>query len=92
MQFVRQELPGGGVRYAADYGCHDDLVMSLAISVWVAQEAGDASAPGLDDSEDVVRIYNTKMYEIRERAIKAAEEAEQQSWDSFALGGGWNYD
>jgi hypothetical protein len=35
-QFVRQELPGGGVKYAADYGCHDDLVLSLAIALWVA--------------------------------------------------------
>jgi hypothetical protein len=90
MQFVRQELPGGGVKYAADYGCHDDLVMSLAIAVWVAQESGDASAPIHNDSGDVIRIHHTKMYEIRERNRIAAEEAEQQSWDSFILGGGYS--
>jgi len=90
MQFVRQELPGGGVKYAADYGCHDDLVMSLAIAVWVAQESGDASAPIHNDSGDVVRIHHTKMYEIRERNRIAAEEAEQQAWDSFILGGGYS--
>jgi hypothetical protein len=89
MQFVRQELPGGGVKYAADYGCHDDLVMSLAIAMWVVQESGDASAPVQDDSGDVVRIHRTRMYEIREQNRLAAEEAEQQAWDSFSLGGGY---
>jgi hypothetical protein len=92
MQFVRQELPGGGVKYAADYGCHDDLVMSLAIAIWVAQESGDAIAPVQDDSGDVVRIHYSKMYEIRERNRILAEEVEQQSWDSFMLGGGHSYE
>jgi hypothetical protein len=89
MQFVRQELPGGGVKYAADYGCHDDLVMSLAIAMWVVQESGDASAPVQDDSGDVVRIHRTRMYEIREQNRIAAEEAESQAWDNIILGGGY---
>jgi hypothetical protein len=37
-QFVTQETAAGNVRYAADVGCHDDLVMSLAIALWVLVE------------------------------------------------------
>jgi hypothetical protein len=90
-QFVRQDLPSGGVRYAADYGCHDDLVMSLAISMWVLFENAELSAPIQDDSgkREVVKL--TKMYEIRQRNIAAAEQAEQEAWDSFSLSGGSYY-
>jgi hypothetical protein len=92
-QFVRQELPGGGVRYAADYGCHDDLVMSLAIALWALLENTDmTSAPVPDNGgEKTTRVNLRKMYEIRERNIRAAEEAVQEEWDSFILNGGYEF-
>lgn len=91
-QFVRQELPGGGVRYAADYGCHDDLIMSLAIALWALSENLDLSAPVQTDSSTVVRVDLTRMREIRARTIAEAEMAQQEAWESFSLGGGWDYD
>ena len=91
-QFVRQELPGGGVKYAADYGCHDDLVLSLAIVLWVALENNELSAPIKTDN----RIANsqvdlTRMYEIRQKNIDAAELAQVEAWDSFIIGGGYEF-
>lgn len=35
--FVKQQTPSGQVKYSADVGCNDDLVMSLAIGVWMLQ-------------------------------------------------------
>jgi hypothetical protein len=90
-QFVRQELPGGGVRYAADYGCHDDLVMSLAIALWALSENMDLSAPVQTDSSTTIRVEFSKMREIRERNIAEAERVQQESWESFSLGGGYEY-
>ena len=90
-QFVRQELPSGGVRYAADYGCHDDLVMSLAITMWVLFENAELSAPIADDSGKREVIKLTKMYEIRQRNIEEAERIQQEAWDSFVLSGGSYY-
>lgn len=91
-QFVRQELPGGGVKYAADYGCHDDLVMSLAIGLWALLENAEVSAPVQTDNENTVRIDLVKMRETRQRNIAAAEDAISEAWDSFALGGGFYQD
>jgi hypothetical protein len=90
-QFVRQELPGGGVRYAADYGCHDDLVMSLAIALWATLENSDLSAPAITDSSETVKLDLTKMRKIRSENIASAELAEVEAWDSFVLGGGYEY-
>ena len=90
-QFVRQELPGGGVRYAADYGCHDDLVMSLAIALWALSENTDLSAPVQTDSSNTIRVEFSNMREIRERNIAASEELQQEAWESFSLGGGYDY-
>ena len=90
-QFVRQELPGGGVRYAADYGCHDDLVMSLAICLWALAENLDLSAPTQTSSETTVRVDLSRMREIRARTIADAEAAQVEAWESFSLGGG-SYD
>jgi hypothetical protein len=88
-QFVRQELPGGGVRYAADYGCHDDLVMSLAIALWVLFESHEVSAPTHNDDSSTVRVDLVKMREIRAKTIADAELAQLEAWDSFVLGGGY---
>lgn len=90
-QFVRQELPSGTVRYAADYGCHDDLVMSLAITLWVLFENADLSAPIDVDSGKSEVVVLSNMYRIRERNIQEAERIEMEAWDSFAWGGGSYY-
>jgi hypothetical protein len=89
-QFVRQDLPGGGVRYAADYGCHDDLVMSLAIALWALFENADLSAPAPADSGRTTdRVVFHKMREIQEKNRLAAEQAEADSWDSIVLNGNY---
>jgi hypothetical protein len=90
-QFVRQELPGGGVRYAADYGCHDDLIMSLAIALWALSENLDLSAPVQTDSSTEVRVDLSRMREIRAKTIADAEMAQVEAWESFSLGGGYEY-
>jgi len=91
-QFVRQELPSGGVKYAADYGCHDDLVLSLAITLWVALENNELSAPLQSNNEAKMdRVDLSEMYRIRERTIAAHEAAVQEQWDSFSLNSGYDY-
>ena len=89
-QFVRQELPSGGVRYAADYGCHDDLVMSLAICLWVAIENNELSAPVQTDSSiGTLRVDLSKMREQRAKHIAEVELQLVEEWDSFSIGGGF---
>lgn len=99
-QFVTQETANGNIRYAADTGCHDDLVMSLGISLWVLiEEAGDAS-PLPATTEDLTwkptgRINLKPMREARERAIAQMEEIQQQQYEAFSMGSeqltrGWN--
>jgi hypothetical protein len=90
-QFVTQETANGNIRYAADTGCHDDLVMSLAIALWVLVEEGGLSSPLTADSEDLTwkptgKINLKSMREARERAIAAAEEAQMQQAEAFQLG------
>jgi hypothetical protein len=94
-QFVAQETASGSVRYSADVGCHDDLVMSLAISLWVLiEEAGDNS-PVPATTEDVEWRPTNKldMRSIREARNRAIEEMEQQradQWESFMFNGSLN--
>jgi hypothetical protein len=89
-QFVAQETANGNVRYQADVGCHDDLVMSLAICLWVwVEEMGDNS-PQPAISEAVVwrptnRLDLRAIREAREAAIVAAEEEAAQRLESFTL-------
>ena len=89
-QFVAQETLSGNVRYAADVGCHDDLVMSLAISLWVLiEEAGDSS-PMPASSEEAAWVPTNRldmrgMRELRNKAIADMEEAEQSRWESFSI-------
>lgn len=40
--FVKQVTPGGQVKYAADTGLHDDLVMSAAMGLWALLESYEA--------------------------------------------------
>jgi len=89
-QFVAQETASGNVRYAADVGCHDDLVMSLAISLWVLiEEVGDNSPVPATTEEVSWRPTNKlDMRNIREARNKAIEEMEQQraeQWESFVF-------
>jgi hypothetical protein len=91
-QFVRQELPSGGVRYAADYGCHDDLVMSLAIALWSLTENLDITAPIKVNNDNTIVVEFTKMRDIRKKMIADAELVQQEAWESFSLGGGMSYD
>jgi hypothetical protein len=87
-QFVAQETASGNVRYAADVGCHDDLVMSLAISLWVLiEEVGDNSPVPATTEEVAWRPTNKlDMRNIREARNKAIEEMEQQraeQWETI---------
>lgn len=88
-QFVSQETANGNIRYAADVGCHDDLVMSLAIALWVLIEEYSEASPDAAIIENVLnrpKLYNMRsIYEERERIIAAEEEREQQLWESLAL-------
>jgi len=90
-QFVMQETPNGNVRYAADTGCHDDLVMSLAISLWVLVEEYHLASPAPATIEDNTwkstgRISLKSMREARNRAIDDMEEANRQQWETFQIG------
>ena len=90
-QFVMQETANGNVRYAADTGCHDDLVMSLAISLWVLVEEYHLASPVPATIEDNTwrstgRISLKSMREARNRAIDDMEEANRQQWETFQIG------
>lgn len=97
-QFVAQETASGNVRYAADVGCHDDLVMSLAISLWVLiEEVGDSSPIAATSEEaewpPAVRLDMKSIREARQRAIDDMEESYRNQWESFSINSamrGWN--
>jgi hypothetical protein len=89
-QFVMQETASGSVRYAADTGCHDDLVMSMAISLWVLVEEHQLASPQTAYSEGDIwkptgRINLKSVREARQRAIDEMEEANRQQWEAFQI-------
>ena len=89
-QFVAQETANGNIRYAADVGCHDDLVMSLAIGLWVLVEEYTEASPEEAITEDVVwKAKNTinlsKFREDRDKMIEAYEEQQRQAMESFVM-------
>ena len=89
-QFVTQETANGNIRYAADTGCHDDLVMSLAISVWVLTEEYELSSPQTAVNETTTwketgRLNLSAMREQRARNLAMMEEIEQQRWETIIL-------
>ena len=89
-QFVTQETANGNIRYAADVGCHDDLVMSMAISTWILTEEFEMSSPQSAVSEtqswqETGRIDLTSMRKERERIRLEMEEIEQSQWDTFYM-------
>lgn len=76
-QFVMQEMASGNVRYAADVGCHDDLVMSLAIAMWILIEnhqdtvsppAAEEEGPawGTPETLDLSEFYKQRTEQMQE--------------------------
>ena len=89
-QFVMQETASGSIRYAADTGCHDDLVMSIAISLWVLVEEHQLASPQTANSEGNIwkptgRINLKSVREARERAIAEMEEVNREQWEAFQI-------
>lgn len=89
-QFVAQETANGNIRYAADVGCHDDLVMSLAIALWILIEEYSTASPEAAISEDVAWKPKTTISlagfrEAREEMMAAAEEQQRQAMESFVM-------
>lgn len=92
-QFVTIETANRNVRYAADEGCHDDLVMSLAITLWILIEEYYEASPAAAITEDI-QIWGSRgndtldlapIRKAREEAMQAMEEAKQQQWESIML-------
>lgn len=89
-QFVAQETASGTIRYAADVGCHDDLVMSLAIATWILVEEYEKGSPSAATVEEFVWKAATtmdlsKVYEARDAHIAELEASRQTMWDSISL-------
>ena len=83
-QFVAQETATGTIRYAADVGCHDDLVMSLAISVWVLVEEYEKASPSAAIVEEFTwgkpaTLNLKKFYEARDEYLTEVEENQRQA-------------
>ena len=91
-QFVAQETANGNIRYSADVGCHDDLVMSLAIALWVLiEEYWDASPQPAVIEDHVWRpklsLNLDKIREERDRLIDQIESREREQWESIVMSG-----
>lgn len=89
-QFVAQETANGNIRYSADVGCHDDLVMSLAIGLWILIEEYTEASPEAATNEDVAwrpktTINLSKLREERDRYIAELESRQQEQYESFVL-------
>jgi len=50
--FGYEILPGGGIRYCAPDGQHDDIVMSVALCAWGLDRATGAAVVGFSEVED----------------------------------------
>jgi hypothetical protein len=89
-QFVTQETNNGNIRYAADVGCHDDLVMSLAISLWVLIEEFEKASPLAATVEEFVWKPSTtldlsKIYEERDRYLAELEANERAALQTISM-------
>lgn len=89
-QFVAQETASGTIRYAADVGCHDDLVMSLAISVWVLVEEYEKASPSAATVEEFTwgkpaTLNLKKFYEARDEYLAEVEENQRQANQIISL-------
>jgi len=93
-QFVMQETAAGNIRYSADVGCHDDLVMSLAIATWILiEEHGDGSVSpdaAVDEASLVWREPDTlsleSFYKERDRQMKEFEEQKNVQYSDMMFG------
>lgn len=82
-QFVTQETANGSIRYAADVGCHDDLIMSLAIALWILVEEYQIASPQeaiIEDNawKETGRFDINFIREAREKRILELEEQQRQ--------------
>jgi hypothetical protein len=89
-QFVAQETANGNIRYSADVGCHDDLVMSLAIALWVLIEEYEKGSPSAALVEEFVwnrpaTLNLKKFYEARDEMMAELEESQRQSAQIITL-------
>jgi hypothetical protein len=89
-QFVAQTTANGNIRYSADVGCHDDLVMSLAIGLWLLIEEYSEASPEAAIVEPTTwkPKYTLDLTALRSEREKAEREhEEQQRWmmESLAL-------
>lgn len=88
-QFVVQETVHGNIKYAADVGCHDDLVMSLAISLWVLIEEYEKGSPPAATVEEVgvwgvpQTLDLRKIYEERARVEAEMERSQAERLESM---------
>jgi hypothetical protein len=89
-QFVAQETANGNIRYAADVGCHDDLVMSLAIGLWILIEEYTEASPQEANTEEVqwrpkTSLNLSHLRESRNKMIEEMEEQQRQAMESFVI-------
>lgn len=89
-QFVMQETLSGNIKYAADVGCHDDLVMSLAISLWILVEEYEEGSPESTVSEDIewkpkLTLNLGRIREAQQEAMEDAYRAEQEQFEALVF-------
>ena len=92
-QFVTRETPNGGEKYQADVGCHDDLVLSLAISLWILVEEFKLASPSTATIEDTnwvtpERMNFKQIREEREKRMLEIEELQERQMEAFYMGYG----
>jgi hypothetical protein len=89
-QFVMQETLNGNIKYAADVGCHDDLVMSLAISLWILVEEYEDGSPESTVSEDIewkpkLTLNLGRIREAQQEAMEDAYRAEREQFEALVF-------
>lgn len=78
-RFVRQapNKSTGRVKYAADSGAHDDLVMSTAITLWVLKVVNEFSDDGAHKSSVVDSFIDEHNARYQERMYQQRQEFEE---------------
>lgn len=76
--FVKQVTPAGQVKYAADTGTHDDLVLSLAMSLWALLESyqGPDAQESTRDEEDQWQQFMAMRQRSLERVAQPQDREE----------------
>ncbi|NIT36771.1 MAG: hypothetical protein GTN49_09760 [candidate division Zixibacteria bacterium] len=57
--YAAEQLPGGGVRYGAPAGYHDDAVTALALACWGLGRGGSSALPTADGG----RVYQSRGFD-----------------------------